>query len=92
MELTYQTRELPTECSSSSRRRPARSPPRASYTYRELPAGLGEMEFFIAGTQTIAGGLPEDLRIRTRWSPGSGGEGRVTLERGDAPGATQREC
>jgi hypothetical protein len=92
LDVTYQTRELPTWVVM---RLTAQAPSTAAevlYTSREQPGGFGEMRFVQRETDAIPGGETEDVEITSRWTPDQGGVGGFVIVRGDLTGAGYREC
>jgi hypothetical protein len=92
LDVSYQTRELPTRVEMIFRTLPTATPPEIRYNYRELPGGLGELRFLLKDTDAVPGGAREDVEIISRWTPDRGGVGSFTILRGDLQGANYREC
>ncbi len=92
LDIGYQTRELPTRVEMIITSPPAAPTPVATYNYRELPGGFGEMRFVLSGTDVVPGGLLEEVEITSRWTPDRGGVGMFTIVLGDLRGASYREC
>jgi hypothetical protein len=95
LDIGYQNKTLPTRVEmifSTPPTLPSTPPPGISYTYRELPAGFGEMRFLLQGTDVVLGGLKEDVEITTRWTPDHGGVSTFVILKGDLMGASYKEC
>jgi hypothetical protein len=95
LDVGYQNKALPTLVQmifTTPIIPPATTAPQVLYTYREQPGGFGEMSFLVKDTDAVQGGLREDLRITTRWTPNRGGVGTFVILEGDLKGASYKEC
>ena len=95
MDIGYQNKALPTRVEMIFNVQPV--PPlsqaqQVTYTYRELAGGFGEMNFLLKDTDAVPGGLREDVRITSRWTPNTGGVATFLILRGDFAGASYKEC
>ncbi|AGC46654.1 hypothetical protein MYSTI_05375 [Myxococcus stipitatus DSM 14675] len=90
-EIHYQTRTLPTRVELVFvSMQPLLLP--SKYIYRQGEGGVAEMTFELQGTDFVAGGLPEDVALTTRWSPDGRGSGSLRILKGDIQGAQYTEC